>query len=238
MKTSLRLTAFLGIALSLVLTSCAVTENLSVDKRNGGDSSVNLKVENFFQDVLADFNEFSTTKDSSTVLDNAVKELETSLQKGKGTKDVKFTKKDADAYEGTFTFTSLSSLFADLGADKDQTILVQSGNTLTFRLDMENYEQLTKIIAFLKDKNFEPFGPTYNQGISESDYLDMISFMLGEEGPDAIKNSQITLNLKTPGTITSFTGGKKLDDTSFQFSFPLIDFLLLQNPLSFSVSWK
>jgi len=78
----------------------------------------------------------------------------------------------------------------------------------------------------------------YNQGLSEADYLEMISFMLGEEGPPAIEQSVITLQVKTPTSITGFSNGRKISDTLYEFSFPLIDFLLLEDPITFSVSWK
>jgi hypothetical protein len=65
----------------------------------------------------------------------------------------------------------------------------------------------------------------------------MISFMLGEEGPPAIEKSTITLRIATPKPITSFINGKKVGSNLYEFNFPLIDFLLLAEPITFSVSW-
>jgi hypothetical protein len=90
---------------------------------------------------------------------------------------------------------------------------------MTFYLDLENYPQLTKVIPFLADKNFEPFGPTYNQGISAEDYLEMISFMLGDEGPDAITSSSIVLDLQTPGDITA--GQRRHEDRPAKLPLPV-----------------
>ena len=75
-------------------------------------------------------------------------------------------------------------------------------------------------------------------GYSEQDYMDMITFAIGEEAPDALRNSYITINVTVPGTITSLEGAKQTGSDSFTYSFPLIDFLLLAQPLSFSVSWS
>ncbi|MFA5699527.1 MAG: hypothetical protein WC954_07320, partial [Sphaerochaeta sp.] len=97
--------------------------------------------------------------------------------------------------------------------------------------------QLVPIIPFLADDNFEAFGPLYNQGLSADDYLEMISFMLGEEGPPAIEQSTITLLLETPSPIKTMSSGRKIDSTTFEFSFPLIDFLLLAEPMTFTVTW-
>lgn len=223
---------------ALLLCGCAVTEQLAIAPGGNGKSDISLSVEPFFVDVLNDFEEFSDEKNPESVMDKAVSDMEKSLKGGDGMTGVSFSKIGERAYKGVFSFKSVSSLLSDLGAEKNQTLLTVKGNTLTFHLDLDNYPQLTKVIPFLADKNFEPFGPTYNQGISEADYLDMISFMLGEEGPNAISDSRIVLNLETPGPITAFSGGKKTAEKSYQFSFPLIDFLLLEKPIEFSVSWK
>ena len=43
--------------------------------------------------------------------------------------------------------------------------------------------------------------------MSEDDYLDMIYFLLGEDGPDAIRNGLISVTMNVPGTLTEVTGG-------------------------------
>jgi hypothetical protein len=65
----------------------------------------------------------------------------------------------------------------------------------------------------------------------------MMRYILSEDGPPAIKNSLITLRFKTPSPIKSNINGTVLDATTFEYSFPLIDFLLLATPLTFSVTW-
>ena len=94
------------------------------------------------------------------------------------------------------------------------------------------------IVPFLADPNFEVYGPEYNQGMSEADYLDMIYFLLGEEGPDAISNGNVTINLTVPGTVTETVNAEKISDNTISYSFPVISFLLLSEPLSFSVQWE
>ncbi|MDY0243764.1 MAG: hypothetical protein RBQ89_02995, partial [Sphaerochaeta sp.] len=134
-------------------------------------------------------------------------------------------------------FTDLMRLVTDLGAGENQSLLDINGNSMTFFLSMDNYEQLVPVIPFLADENFEAFGPVYNQGLNEADYLEMISFMLGEEGPPAIERSVITLRVNTPKEITSFSNGRKVSASVYEFSFPLIDFLLLAEPITFTVRW-
>jgi len=218
-------------------SSCVVTEQLSFKGSGYNNSAFDFTVEDFFIAVLEDFSEFVPEEQDSSLMDNAISDFDRALQYSSTTNNVSIKKLTDNAYEGQFNFLDLDRLFSDLGAGDDQSLLKQSNNTLTFSLSMDNYDQLVPVIPFLADENFEAFGPVYNQGLSESDYLEMISFMLGEEGPPAIEKSTITLRIATPKPITSFTNGKKVGANLYEFRFPLIDFLLLAEPITFSVSW-
>ena len=229
---------FIGlITIFLLLSSCVVTEQLSINQNESGSSEISISVEDFFISVLNDFSEFSSDETDKPIMDLAIEDTSNKLVQNKSTTNVIFTKVGKNSYDGSFDFQSLSTLIEDLSETKDQSILTLQNNKLTFFLDLNNYFQLKKVVPFLADANFEPFGPEYNEGLSEDDYLEMISFMLGEEGPDAIRNSLITLNFETPKSIKSYKGGVKKSDTLFTYSFPLIDFLLLAEPLNFELTW-
>ncbi len=220
-----------------LLSSCVVTETLSINNDKSGSSEISISVEEFFVTVLEDFSELSSEDSSKPVMDIAIDDTAKKLENNVSTTNVEFNKVGENSYEGFFDYTSLSTLIADLSGTKNQSVLTLNNNKLVFYLDLDNYYQLTKAIPFLADPNFEPFGPEYNEGMGEEDYLEMISFMLGDEGPDAIRDSSITLNFETPKPIKSYRGGKKVSNTYFQYSFPLIDFLLLAEPLSFELNW-
>lgn len=228
----------LFILVLLVLpTSCVVTDELTFKKSGYSSSAFDFTVEDFFIAVLEDFSEFIPDNKNTSLMDAAIGDFEKALRYSTTTNSVAIKKLNDNAYNGYFNFMNLDKLFYDLGAGNDQSLLKQKDNTLTFFLSMDNYNQLVPVIPFLADENFEAFGPVYNQGLSKSDYLEMIGFMLGEEGPPAIEKSTITLRIATPGPITTFTNGKKVGPNLYEFSFPLIDFLLLAKPITFSVSW-
>lgn len=220
-----------------LLASCVVTEDLSINTNGSGSSEISISVEDFFITVLNDFSEFSSDETDKPIMDLAIDDTANKLTENKSTTNVVFTKVGKNSYDGSFDFSSLSTLIDDLAQTDNQSVLTLKNNKLKFYLDLDNYYQLTKVIPFLADPNFEPFGPEYNEGLSEDDYLEMISFMLGEEGPDAIRNSTITLNFETPKPIKTYKGGEKISDRDFTYSFPLIDFLLLAEPLEFELTW-
>jgi len=218
-------------------SSCVVTEQLTFNASGYNNSKYDFTVEDFFIAVLEDFSEFAPEEQDISLMDKAIADFDRALKYSSTTNSVTMHKLTDNAYRGQFNFMDLDKLFSDLGAGREQSLLKQSNNTLTFFLSMDNYDQLVPVIPFLADENFEAFGPVYNQGLSESDYLEMISFMLGEEGPPAIELSTITLRIATPKPIKSFKNGKKVGANLYEFSFPLIDFLLLAEPITFSVSW-
>jgi hypothetical protein len=220
-----------------LLASCVVTEDLSINHNESGSSKISISVEDFFITVLNDFSEFSSDETDKPIMDLAIDDTSKKLTDNKSTTNVIFTKVGKNSYKGSFDFDSLSTLISDLSQTTNQSVLTLKNNKLNFYLDLSNYYQLKKVVPFLADPNFEPFGPEYNEGLSADDYLEMISFMLGEEGPGAIKNSLITLNFETPKPIKSYKGGKKVSSTYFSYSFPLIDFLLLAEPLNFELTW-
>jgi hypothetical protein len=224
------------LTLVLLLGSCTVSQRLDFSPVPP-KADFTFNVEEFFVDVLEDFSDFSTKKSDRPVMDQAIDDFETLLDSAPSTKAVHLEKTGENAWNGTFIFSDVESLVRDLGAPTDQQLLKTANGGITFHLTLETYPQLVPIIPFLADENFEAFGPEYNQGLSADDYLEMISFMLGEEGPPAIEQSTITLRVTTPKPIKSMINGRKLDPTTYEFSFPLIDFLLLAEPITFTVTW-
>lgn len=230
--------AALLLAVLFVASGCTVTEALTFTNTPSHASAFDFTVEDFFIAVLQDFSEFVPPEGDQSLMDKAIADFERALDYSPTTDNVRMNKLNDNAYQGTFTFRNLQQLFSDLGAGSNQSLLKMEKNSMSFFLSMDNYDQLVPVIPFLADENFEAFGPVYNQGLSEADYLEMISFMLGEEGPPAIEQSFITMRVETPTPITGYTNGRKISNTLYEFSFPLIDFLLLESPITFSVSWK
>lgn len=231
MKTRLPL---LLLALLALLTSCAVTESLTLDG-TGGSSSADVHVEPFFVDVLSDFAEF-LPDENTNIMDSSIDGFVSELARKEAVDDPSYTKTGENDYLIVFSYGSLAQ-FSEAYRLEDQSLLSQKEHSFSFYLDIDNYGELKSLVSFLRDPNFEVYGPEYNQGMSEEDYLDMIYFLLGEEGPDAIRNGLVTIILETPGRVTKTVNAEKTGESAVKASFPLIDLLLLNEPISFSVEW-
>ena len=220
----------------LVFTSCQVSENISLEgSKNTSETSI--EVYDFFVAVINDFSEFLDTAPEGSIMDSAVRDFANGLAANSNNSNVVFQVTGENSYYLSFDFSSLNDALSSLGSSSS-SILQESGNSISFYLDIDNYPELKDMIPFLSDPNFEVYGPEYNQGMSEADYLDMIYYLLGEEAPGAIQNSMIAINITVPGTLTETSGVTVNSENSCTYSFPLIDFLLLNEPMSFSISWN
>jgi hypothetical protein len=89
----------------------------------------------------------------------------------------------------------------------------------------------------LSDPVFAGMGPQVNDTITESEYLEMIRFSLGDDGPSLLKKSFIVLTIDPEGEILSQTGGT-LASGAVTFRIPLLRLLVLEKPLDYAVSFK
>ncbi len=228
-------------AVLLLGSSCVMQQGLSLSENRSGWATTDLSVYDFFVQVLEDFEPFDPALEEKPILETSVDEFVVELDEAPSTDQVSAMKINENSYFIDFTFNSLQELLKDLNDREEQSLLTitKTGNTtrLTYYLDLDNYPELERIVPFLADENFETFGPRYNVGMMADEYLEMISYILGEEGPGAITESVISLRLNTPGRISAFEGGVKESSNTIRFDIPLIDILLLSEPVTFWAEW-
>ena len=224
------------LAAAILLSGCQVTEDLTLNTDGTGSSHTAIHVEQFFINVLEDFSEFLPSSDES-MMESAINGYAAELNGADSIINAQWENLGDNKYTVSFDYASINQILEEMGA-ADQSLFTITGSSLSFYLDINNYQELKAVVPFLADQNFEVYGPEYNQGMTESDYLDMIYFLLGEDGPEAIANGLINVNITLPGKVSSAEGCSITGDNTVQFSFPIIKFLLLNEPLSFSVEWN
>lgn len=233
-----KLLIFFTFLLLIVFPSCQVTENITLSDA-GNTSEGEIIVSDFFIDVLNDFSQFMATSASDeSIMDSAVRDFANGLSSNENNSNVLFSKGEGNQYTLSFDFEDITEALSALGGVENFSVLKGDDHSLSFYLDINNYSELKEMIPFLADPNFEVYGPEFNQGMSEADYSDMIFYLLGEEAPEALQTSLITINFTLPGELTKAEGVTVTGKNSCSYSFPLIDFLLLSKPMSFSISWN
>ncbi len=233
----------LVILIGVLVTSsgCVMQQGLNISQNRSGWATTDLYTYDFFLAVLEDFEPFTPEQEDQSIMDASIDNFIQQLHQTTSATNISNMKIGDNGYFIDFTFSSLEQLLNDLNKREPQSIFtireVGRQTRLTIYLDLENYPQLTRIIPFLADPNFETFGPLYNEGMSEEEYLDMISYILGEDGPPSINDSMISLRITAPSIIRQHQGGVLESPNSIRFDIPLIEFLLLAEPIRFSVTW-
>ena len=229
------------LAMLLGTSGCVLGQTLAMNPNNSGLAATDLIVDEFFIGVLEDFQSFVPENPDETIMDVSVRQFSEGLHNKPSVSNIYTAKTGPTSYMVVFDYADLNRFMLDMNNNEQQSLLKvsKSGTRTTFsiHLDLKTYPQLTKLIPFLNDPNFETFGPLYNEGMSEADYLDMISYILGEDGPPSIEASTISLLLTVPKPLISVKCGTMLGDKTARLEIPLIDFLLLAKPITFSATW-
>ena len=230
-----------------LMSSCVVAEKLTLTgdytqvKAVPGKNHVDLSVDDFFVGIVEDLSDWENTGNNDPIIDVAIQDFVKNLEASSVTSSIRFLETGHNTYMGDFTFTNFRQLLIDLSnGQSDQSVVTmteKNGKThVEISINMDNYEQLTKIIPFLADPNFEVYGPLYNNDLTEEEYLEMVSFILGEQCPDSIANSSIKIQVVAPKAISDHNG-KLRNSKTVEFSFPLIDFLLLHHSIDFYLEY-
>ncbi len=225
-------------ALTCLLSSCVVTQDMTAVTGYSGKSKTTVTVSPFFLSVLEDFSSF-TAGDGFTIMDDAMISFADRVNGSPSSSSVSIVSDgEGKKYVISFDYSSLVSLMRDLNEGKGNSLLSVTSSSISFNLSLSNYPELKSVIPFLSDRNFEVYGPEYSNGMTEDEYMEMISFLLGEESPDELRKSSVTIRITVPGKITGVSGAVRSGEKSVVYTFPVISFLLLNEPLSFSVTWK
>ena len=232
---------------ALLLSSCVGAEKLTFSgdytqaKAVPGKNHVDLSVDDFFVGVVEDLSDWENKGNNDPIIDVAIQDFVKNLEASGVTSSVRFVETGHNTYMGDFSFTDFPQLLIDLSnGQSDQNVVTmtsRNGKThVEISINMDNYVQLTKIIPFLADPNFEVYGPLYNNDLTEEEYLEMVSFILGSQCPDSIKSSSVTIQVVAPKAISSHNGRLR-NSRTVEFTFPLIDFLLLHESIDFYLEY-
>jgi hypothetical protein len=146
-----------------------------------------------------------------------------------------------DVLEVELAYHSVEEVYGSVESVKKSGLLVYtvSGGqkSLKVHIDRKNFKELSAVFPAMNSTAFEGIAPQEQDTITESEYLEMIQFTLGPDGPAALKGSFFDLVVKPEGTIASQTGGT-VKNGSVTFRIPLIRLLLLDKPLDYSLVWK
>jgi hypothetical protein len=235
------LTVMLGLS-CLWLFSCAMTHEASVQVDGSGSVVFHIEIQPVFLETLLEMAEFSG--ESEVMEEGTIFNLEKIREDFAKKPNIQLVSLDSPAPEvldGEFRFTDIQEVFkseAGLAESGVVTFKKSAGeSSVRFYLDRENFDQVMTFLTFMDNPFFRMFSPVENEGTTEAEYLEMMEFLLGEEGPNAVQESMIEIRVNVKGRILSQKGGR-IDGKSVIYEIPLLRVLLLEEPLEYSLVFK
>ncbi len=208
----------------LLFASCSVYQTLDV----GGKSNTEVIPTDFFRGLLDDLSSWNTT---GSLDKRALFAFASDLMRSDFARDIKVSRDPETAVcKIGFSFDGLDNLVNSLSGGLGQQVLSCENGRFELNIDMDSYPALEQMIPLLSDPDFAVYGPRYNNGMTEENYLEMIEYILGESGPEAIRSSVIEITVVMPDDVLE-TNGVVTDEKTVCFSVPLLDFLLLNRPI-------
>jgi hypothetical protein len=245
MSRSLSRAARCGVAVllfGLSVVSCTVNQTIAISGDGSGTLAMRADVSRLLRDYIGSLSEVSgkpAPAPGASLFDAAAIRKDFEARKGLTVK--KAVTPTPSSFELELSYTSIRDIFAGDATLKSAGAMTWSDDggkkTLKLHLDRTNYTQLAALFPMLKDPSIAGLGPQVNDTITDAEYLDMIKFSLGDDGPGLLKKSFITLTVDPEGEIISQKGGT-VSGGSVVFRIPLLRILVLDKPLDYSVTFK
>lgn len=228
------------LSFSLVMISCNVQQDISIAVNGSGSTGLMVELEPVFLYYILDLAEAFSDPDSQEEIDIfEIKEIEKQINEKPGAFVKKIVSPNQRTLHISFQYSDLRKLLT-AGDDTVQDIITFSSrngvNKIHFHLEKSNYSNLTDLFPVLKNEVFENLAPQLDEDIPAAEYLDIIEFAMGEDGPGAVMSSEINIKVKVQGRIVSQKGGK-VKDGAVLFTIPLLRVCLLNQPLDFEVEY-
>lgn len=233
------LTASLFAAL-WTFCSCAVSQQLTIRTDGSGDTSIIVQISPEIASYLREIATLTGAKLPETGLID-LSPINKSLEARPGLTIVRVEAPVEHQVELEFSFEDVEAIFRSASLLWEAGVVtfeeIEGKASLRLYLDIDNYRQLSTLFPVLDDPVIRAIGPEENTDISAKDYLSMMGFVLGPGGPPAISESLIIIKVTVDGELISQSGGRMEGETLI-YEIPLLDFLLLHEPIDLRVVFQ
>ena len=233
-------------ALLLATAGCTVNQQLTLRVDRSGDARIEVTLEPVFVDYLDTLSEAAGGAESGLVPESVfdTEEVERSIGERRGVTVTHIATPTPEALELNLAFEDLKAMLAHnapVPGPAASPLLTFSGgepNTLHVHLDRHNYRELTNLFPILDHPLLVSLGPQQDLEVTDAEYLEMMGFVLGDDGPPAIEDSTVTVRVVVDGAIIDHDGGELQEDGSLLVTIPLIRVLVLDRPLDYIIVYE
>ena len=231
----------LSVLLSLLIFSfCSCVARIEGVMSDGGAASVTLvtSLEPRTLGLLSSIRNFMGESSGTQVLD--ANSISRSMAAAPGIQSVSLKNIGPEALEGTISISHVGDF---LVSGSDRFIAYTQGRTpgtssIIISLDLETSPV---IISMLSPDVMEYLSALMapaatGERLTKSEYLDLVSSIYGRPMSDEIAAARINAFIEFPRPPSKVTGGNARGRIA-EFSVPLVDILVLDEPLRFEVGW-
>jgi len=230
-----------AVLVSLIFFSCNMKNEINLEKDGSGTASVEINLKSFVLPTIEDLAEISPDVNPDEMLNPDT--IKAQMEENPEVRNVRASRPLKNRIKIDFEFGSVEDLFSQTKEDVRESGLIKIedlGNSkkLTLTVNKETYRGFSHLIPNLDDPAMAALAPDPDMVVDEDEYLDMIEFFFGEDGPAGITDSSLDMTINVNGTIIDQQGGDKIDGNTVRFRVPLIRVLLLDQNLVYSLSYR
>jgi hypothetical protein len=232
--------ALAALAVAASLAACSVTQTIAVKADGSGTATMRVEVSKLLREYLLDLQSVTgqAAAPDGQLFDTKALQKELAARPGLTVKKV--AAPSPDVLDVELGFRSVAEVYGSVESVKKAGLIVYAESagqrSLKIHIDRKNFTELSAVFPAMDGAAFEGIAPQEGDDITEGEYLDMISFTLGPDGPALLKKSFIDLVIRPEGTIVSQSGGT-VANGAVTFRIPLLRLLVLDKPLDYAVAW-
>ena len=224
------------------LASCAVRQEVSLRPDGSGSVAVRVVLREGFYDYLGEMNAEAGALGAPVGADVFdLKRIQESVRSFPGVDLVGARTPNPRTLELDLSFKDVAAVArtANPAGSTPLFTFQRTGTRRLFRvhLDLPNYARIAPLIPGSENPLLEVLGPQAEQPYTEAEYLDVIAFMMGDHAPGWIRESTLEVRVQVPGRVVAQQGGIPVQG-GVLFRIPLLDVLLLERPLVYSIEFE
>ena len=224
------------------LLSCVSKQEINIDSEGSGSCTVGIELSSFYTEYIKDLSDAAgSSGDEIPLFDREmiIKSFE-SYSDAELT-DVKICRNNSLKIE--FKFNSTDEILKE-GSGNPVLDFKHKGNirVLSFNLNAENYIYLDRMFGFSENPVLSALTPQCENPYTDAEYLDMVDFVFSDydeagNAVSSVENAVVEITVNTSGKIIK-AGKGEVTGKKAVFRIPLIRFLTLSEPVSFSLEYE
>lgn len=236
-----------AIILVLIASSCSMKQEIYIDKSGAGAVNFEMQLAPYLAQVIEELSVLLESEGENPLdIEESLFDLDAirdDFRQRDGVNLLRLEAPDKNTISGEATFADINLLVQDIeeeSAESRMISLEKQGNVTEVRLNFSRagMEQLLKENPSINSPVMESFGPAGTAGLSEEEYLEMMEFALGEQSRRGILESTMSIQVQVEGKILNQKGGMLINSNTVQYTVPLLPFLMLKEPLQYSLQYQ